>query len=51
MLTPIYTKYKENFKETKEYIGSSVINETNNRHINILEDEMCKLLMKNFQIQ
>ena len=50
LLTPIYTKYKENFKETKEYIGSSVINEANNRHINILEDEMCKLLMKN-QIQ
>lgn len=35
----------------KEYIGSSVVNETSNRHINILEDEMSKLLMKNFKIQ
>ena len=51
LLTPIYTKYREFFKEAKEYIGATVINQDNNKHINILEDEICKLLMKNFQIQ
>ena len=32
-------------------MGSTVTNLTDNKNVNILEDEISKLLMKNFQIQ
>jgi len=36
LLTPIYTKYKEMFKEIKEFIGSAVTNDTNNKYVSVL---------------
>lgn len=51
LLTPIYTKYRESFRELQEHMGTAVTDTTNNKRISILEDELCKLLMRNYQIE
>lgn len=38
LLTPIYTKYTENFKKPMEHRGSGLTEETNDKRISILED-------------
>lgn len=51
LLTPIYTKYKENFQKAEEHLEEGVIDESNDKNSSIKEDEICKLLMKNYQIE
>lgn len=46
LLTPIYTKYHEHYIEKLENLAAGIVGDNS-----IFEDEICKLLMKNYQIE